>query len=69
MKQEFQDSETGVINGINVICRLIGNNPKIDPCRKCCLEENQDCMDVACIPSEREDKMYVVFEKIEDKNK
>ena len=69
MKKELHDPEKEVVNTINVICRLIGNNPEIDSCRKCCLEENQDCMNIACIPSERADKMYVVFENVKYKYK
>jgi hypothetical protein len=67
MKKELQDFETGVINGTKVVCRLIGNNPKIDPCRKCCISYF-DCNQVACYPDERSDKMYVCFENVADNN-
>ena len=65
MKQEFQDSQIGEIGKQKVVCRVLDRNTKVSACRKCCFDHgkmSETCDTVNCVPSEREDKLYVYFE-------
>jgi hypothetical protein len=65
--KEFKDREQTEMNGKTVVCNLI-QEPKSDPCLGCYLEsssyDEDNCNQVACIPTERTDKMYARFQEV-----